>query len=59
MATSSGMGREAYSPLGITMISGLLVSTLITLLLVPTIYAIFHDNERKAEVDTNKSVLFN
>jgi len=49
MATSSGMGREAYSPLGITMIGGLLVSTLITLLLVPTIYAIFHDKERKAE----------
>jgi len=49
MATSSGMGREAYSPLGITMIGGLLVSTLITLLLVPTIYAIFHDRERKAE----------
>ncbi|HDP75279.1 MAG TPA: efflux RND transporter permease subunit [Bacteroidales bacterium] len=59
MATSSGMGREAYSPLGITMIGGLLVSTLITLLLVPTIYAIFHDNERKREVDSNKSVLFN
>lgn len=49
MATSSGMGREAYSPLGITMIGGLLVSTLIILLLVPTIYAIFHDRERKAE----------
>lgn len=49
VATSSGMGREAYSPLGITMIGGLLVSTLITLLLVPTIYAIFHDRERKAE----------
>jgi len=49
MATSSGMGREAYSPLGITMIGGLLVSTLITLLLVPTIYAIFHDRERKGE----------
>jgi HAE1 family hydrophobic/amphiphilic exporter-1 len=59
MATSTGMGREAYSPLGITMIGGLLVSTLITLLLVPTIYAIFHDHERKHESDTNKSVLFN
>lgn len=50
MATSNGMGREAYSPLGITMIGGLLVSTLITLLLVPTIYAIFHDRERKVEL---------
>ena len=59
MATSSGMGREAYSPLGITMIGGLMVSTLITLLLVPTIYAIFHGNERKHESENNKSILFN
>ena len=42
MALSQGMGREAYSPLGTTMIGGLLVSTLITLLVVPTIYAVFH-----------------
>lgn len=59
MATSSGMGREAYSPLGITMIGGLMVSTLITLLLVPTIYAIFHGHERKHESDDMKSILFN
>ncbi len=59
MATSSGMGREAYSPLGITIIGGLLVSTLITLLLVPAIYAIFHDNVRKHEGNSNKTILFN
>lgn len=56
MATSAGMGREAYSPLGITMIGGLLVSTLITLLLVPTIYAIFHDRERRDEEDKQKAL---
>lgn len=59
MAASNGMGREAYSPLGITMIGGLLISTLITLLLVPTIYAIFHGKERKYESDGKKSILFN
>ena len=42
MAMSKGMGKEMFSPLGITMIGGLLVSTLITLLLVPTIYTLFH-----------------
>ncbi|MBE9466994.1 MAG: efflux RND transporter permease subunit [Bacteroidetes bacterium] len=42
MAMSTGMGNEMFSPLGITMIGGLLVSTVITLLLVPTIYTAFH-----------------
>ncbi|MCD6366711.1 MAG: efflux RND transporter permease subunit [Bacteroidales bacterium] len=42
MAVSSGMGKEMFAPLGITMIGGLLISTLITLLLVPTIYTAFH-----------------
>ena len=42
MALSKGMGREMYSPLGVTIIGGLLVSTLVTLLLVPTIYSTFH-----------------
>jgi len=48
MALSKGMGREAYSPLGVTMIGGLLISTLITLFLVPAIYGIFHNSERKS-----------
>lgn len=42
MAMSKGMGKEMFSPLGITMIGGLLISTIITLLLVPTIYSAFH-----------------
>ncbi|MGI6073237.1 MAG: efflux RND transporter permease subunit [Fermentimonas sp.] len=43
MALSNGMGREMYAPLGITIIGGLLVSTLVTLLLVPAMYtAIYH-----------------
>jgi len=38
MALSRGQGAEFWNPLGITMISGLSVSTLITLVLVPTIF---------------------
>lgn len=43
MAVSNGMGREMYAPLGITIIGGLLISTLVTLLLVPAMYtALYH-----------------
>jgi HAE1 family hydrophobic/amphiphilic exporter-1 len=49
MALSQGMGREMYSPLGVTIIGGLLVSTVITLILVPTIYSTFHIKAAKKE----------
>jgi HAE1 family hydrophobic/amphiphilic exporter-1 len=39
MAIFQGEGSESWQPLGITMISGLSISTLITLLFVPTFYA--------------------
>ncbi|MFN3556908.1 MAG: efflux RND transporter permease subunit [Bacteroidales bacterium] len=42
MALSSGMGAEMWSPLGITIIGGLLVSTVITLVLIPVIYTVFN-----------------
>ncbi len=38
MAISQRVGAEAWNPLGITMLGGLTVSTLVTLVLVPTIY---------------------
>ncbi len=40
MAWSSGMGSEMWKPMAITMIGGLLVSTMITLILIPVIYLI-------------------
>lgn len=46
MAVSSGMGSEMWKPLGITIIGGLLVSTLITLIFVPVLYTTVH---RKAK----------
>ena len=37
------MGKEMYAPLGITIIGGLLVSTIVTLILVPTMYtSLYH-----------------
>ena len=47
MALSRGEGSEMWNELGITLIGGLSVSTLITLIIVPTIYYLF---ERRKEV---------
>lgn len=47
MALSNSQGSEMWNQLGITVIGGLAVSTLITLVLVPTVYYLF---ERKKEV---------
>ncbi|MDY6850761.1 MAG: efflux RND transporter permease subunit [Thermodesulfobacteriota bacterium] len=41
MAVSDKVGAEAWNPLGITMLGGLSVSTLVTLVLVPTIFFMF------------------
>lgn len=38
MAVSTSVGAEAWNPLGITMLGGLALSTLVTLVLIPTIY---------------------
>ncbi len=46
MALSRGEGAEQWVPLGVSLFGGLLVSTLITLILIPTIYFIFE--RRKA-----------
>lgn len=43
LALSRGQGSESWQPLGITMLSGLSVSTFITMLFVPTLYAVFEE----------------
>ncbi|HPC47829.1 MAG TPA: efflux RND transporter permease subunit, partial [Deltaproteobacteria bacterium] len=50
MALSRGQGAEFWNPLGITMISGLSISTLITLVLIPTI---FYSLERRKQGRTS------
>jgi HAE1 family hydrophobic/amphiphilic exporter-1 len=41
MTLSRGIGSEIWSPLAITVIGGLLVSTLVTLILIPVVYRLF------------------
>jgi HAE1 family hydrophobic/amphiphilic exporter-1 len=41
LAMSTGAGSELWSPMGVAIIGGLLFSTLVTLVLVPVVYAIF------------------
>jgi HAE1 family hydrophobic/amphiphilic exporter-1 len=41
LAMSKGSGSELWSPMGIAVIGGLIFSTLVTLVLVPVVYAIF------------------
>jgi multidrug efflux pump subunit AcrB len=47
LALSRGEGSETWQPLGVTMIGGLTVSTFITLLFVPTLYAVFESRVKK------------
>lgn len=41
LAMSTGAGSELWSPMGIAVIGGLVFSTVVTLVLVPVVYAIF------------------
>ena len=41
MATLSDEGSELWNPIGVCVIGGLLFSTLVTLVLIPTIYSLF------------------
>ena len=40
MALSRGEGAEIWKPMGITIIGGLVFSTLVTLVLIPVLYGI-------------------
>jgi HAE1 family hydrophobic/amphiphilic exporter-1 len=47
MAVSSSVGAEIWNPIGITMLGGLSVSTLVTLVLVPCIYYMFENRKER------------
>ncbi|MFB3918549.1 MAG: efflux RND transporter permease subunit [Candidatus Velamenicoccus archaeovorus] len=47
LALSRGEGSESWQPLGVTMVGGLLVSTFITMLFVPILYAVFENRLKK------------
>ena len=50
LALAPGEGSEMWRPIGVTVIGGLLVSTLVTLILVPTIYSMFERREKHKKV---------
>ncbi len=53
LAMSTGEGSELWSPMGITVIGGLVFSTIVTLVIVPVAYGIF---ARKGERDKKLAV---
>ena len=59
MAVSSGEGSEMWRPLGIVVIGGLLVSTLVTLIVVPIMYGIMsRHGERDKEEQQRRDYVF-
>jgi HAE1 family hydrophobic/amphiphilic exporter-1 len=47
MALARGEGSESWVPLGVSVIGGRFVSTMITLILIPTLYVIFEKRVKK------------
>ncbi|MGE5420896.1 MAG: efflux RND transporter permease subunit [Chloroflexota bacterium] len=68
LALSTGSGAELWRPMGVAVIGGLIFSTLVTLVLVPVVYAMFaskvkrnrnlavYSDFRFMDDDTNKSL---
>jgi len=57
MALKRGQGSEVWNPLGTTVVAGMIVATLVTLVLVPTIYSIFESGIRKSRVPQKETSL--
>lgn len=55
LAFSSGEGAELRAPLAITVMSGLLVATMLTLLLIPVLYSLFDRKTYIVESDDSES----
>ncbi len=53
LALSTGEGSEIWSPMGISVIGGLVFSTIVTMLIVPVIYRVF---ARRGERDEKEQV---
>ena len=59
MALSKGEGSEMWHPMGVVVIGGLLVSTFITLIVVPVFYAVLsRHGERDKEEKQRKEYIF-
>lgn len=59
MALSTGEGSEMWHPMGIVVIGGLLVSTFVTLFVVPVLYGLFsRSGERDKNAKNRKNFIF-
>ncbi|MDD2285138.1 MAG: efflux RND transporter permease subunit [Paludibacter sp.] len=59
MALSQGEGSEMWRPMGVVVIGGLLVSTVLTLIIVPVLYGIMsRHGERDKEEKNRKEFIF-
>ena len=59
MAMSNGEGAEMWKPMGIVVIGGLLVSTVVTLVVVPVFYALLsRHGERNKDKKTRAQFIF-
>jgi cobalt-zinc-cadmium resistance protein CzcA len=47
MAVNTGLGSEVQRPLASVVIGGILFSTILTLILFPTVYLYFHESKEK------------
>lgn len=54
MALSRGEGSEVWVPLSLTVIGGLLVSMLITLVFMPTLYSVFEGRKERRALNAKK-----
>ncbi len=59
MAILSGEGSEIWQPMGITVIGGLIFSTIVTMVIIPVLYAVFvRKGEREKVQKLRKSMSF-
>jgi len=49
MALSRGMGAEMWRPLAVSVMGGLLVSMVVTLIFVPVVYTLIEEKVRKTK----------
>ena len=53
LALSTGEGSEIWSPMGISVIGGLIFSTIITMIIVPVIYRYFTAKGEKKKIKSS------
>ena len=57
LALSRGEGSEIWSPMGISVIGGLIFSTMVTLILVPIVYQLFMRKSERKKIENDYAYL--